>query len=117
MVDLREHKDLIRKLVTAENEKDEDWKWSVKSIGKFKVLVGWSYLDYCGAKSPENCFSITVDYPDDDVLGDSIAWRHPDGHLLNAGSVGPNHWDVGKTVEEVLEAAIGGIAYYAHSRY
>lgn len=52
MFDLREHKDLIHSLVAEANENDANWKWSVKSIGKAKARIFWSYLEYCGQPEP-----------------------------------------------------------------
>ena len=46
MIDLRNYKDYIRELVAKENEKDKNWRWSVKSIGKSRVRIRWGYLDY-----------------------------------------------------------------------
>jgi hypothetical protein len=33
MYDLREHKELISQLVSEANQNDENWRWSVKSVG------------------------------------------------------------------------------------
>ena len=52
MFDLREHKDLIRRLVSEANQNDPNWKWSVNSIGKEKARIFWEYLEYCGQKEP-----------------------------------------------------------------
>lgn len=37
MYDLREHKELISQLVSEANQNDENWRWSVKSVGKEKA--------------------------------------------------------------------------------
>lgn len=37
MYDLREHKELISQLVSEANQNDENWRWSVKSVGKTKA--------------------------------------------------------------------------------
>lgn len=58
MIDLRNYADLIRQLVADENEKDPNWKWSVKSIGKDKVRIRWGYLDYLEEK--DNCFILEM---------------------------------------------------------
>ena len=52
MFDLREHKGLIHSLVAEANENDTNWKWSVKSVGKTKARIFWSYLEYCGQPEP-----------------------------------------------------------------
>lgn len=116
MIDLREYKDLIRKLVAEESAKDENWKWSVKSITKSKVLIRWSYLD--GEPHPRDCFSITTnEYPDDEFTGNNVTYRHPTGEMISFTSFGDKSWDTASTPEEAIEQAIRGISYYAHSRY
>lgn len=118
MIDLREYKDLIRKLVAEENEKDQNWKWSVKSIGKSKVLIQWGYLDYLEEPAPKNCFSITAnEYPDDKFSENDISYRHPTGEMLSFVSFGNESWNTARTPQEAIEQAIKSIAYYAHSRY
>ena len=52
MYDLREHKELISQLVSEANQNDENWRWSVKSVGKTKARIFWSYLEYCGQPEP-----------------------------------------------------------------
>ena len=52
MYDLREHKELISQLVSEANQNDENWRWSVKSVGKEKARIFWEYLEYCGQKEP-----------------------------------------------------------------
>lgn len=42
MYDLREHKELISQLVSEANQNDENWRWSVKSVGKEKARIFWS---------------------------------------------------------------------------
>ena len=38
MFDLREHKGLIRRLVSEANQNDPNWKWSIKAISKTKAV-------------------------------------------------------------------------------
>lgn len=59
MYDLREHKELISQLVSEANQNDENWRWSVKSVGKEKARIFWEYLEYCGQKEPY--FSIVLE--------------------------------------------------------
>lgn len=68
MFDLREHKDLIRRLVSEANQNDPNWKWSVNSIGKEKARIFWEYLEYCG--EPEPFFIIELE-----VTGEGC-WIH-----------------------------------------
>ena len=78
MIDLRNYKDLIRELVAKENDKDKNWRWSVKSISKNRVRIRWGYLDYLEEK--ENCFQIELD-----SSMESMEWLHarrPDGEMI-----------------------------------
>lgn len=59
MFDLREYKELIRDLVSKEDENGLAWKWSVKSVGKTKARIFWAYLEYMGEKEPY--FTIKVE--------------------------------------------------------
>ena len=116
MIDLRDYKDLIRSTVKKIDEKDENWKWAVKSIGKAKVLIRWGYLDYLEEK--QNCFIITLDC--DDELGNWLWANLPDGDHIECYMVAehPNP-KIGaeQTVKSGIVDAIEEIAYYAHSRY
>ncbi len=116
MIDFRNYSDLIRKCVAEENEKDKNWKWSVRSIGKNKVRIRWGYLDYLEEKN--NCFSITANgYSDDDFVSNDIVYRHPSGGMISFTSFGKMPGNTAETIEEAIEQAIRGIARYAHSRY
>lgn len=58
MVDLREHKEIIKTTVKKVSDNDKYWKWKTKSISKSKVFINWAYLDYCEESYPKNCFTI-----------------------------------------------------------
>lgn len=45
MFDLREHKGLIRRLVSEANKNDANWHWSLKALSKTKASIFWSYLE------------------------------------------------------------------------
>lgn len=47
MFDLREHKDLIRRLVSEANQNDPNWEWSVRRLSKNVACIFWGYLEYC----------------------------------------------------------------------
>lgn len=118
MIDLRNYADLIRKLVKKEDEKDQNWKWSVKSIGKNKVRIRWGYLDYLGDK--ENCFIIEMQ--EDNT--EDMQWMSallPYGGIIEVFLVvegKPNpHVGAEQTIQTGIECAIWEIAHYAHSRY
>ena len=46
MYDLREHKGLIRRLVSEADKNDANWHWSLKALSKTKASIFWSYLEY-----------------------------------------------------------------------
>ena len=117
MIDLRNYKDLIRELVAKENDKDKNWRWSVKSISKNRVRIRWGYLDYLEEK--ENCFQIELD-----SSMESMEWLHarrPDGEMIECYLVveGKPNPQVGaeQTIQSGLRDAVWDIAYIAHSRY
>ena len=65
MFDLREHKGLIRRLVSEANKNDANWHWSLKALSKTKASIFWSYLEYEGHKP---CFVIELVEDDDGCL-------------------------------------------------
>ena len=65
MFDLREHKGLIRRLVSEANQNDPNWKWSIKAINKTEARIFWSYLE-CGDQKP--CFTIKLVEDEDGCL-------------------------------------------------
>lgn len=115
MIDLRNYKDYIRELVAKENEKDANWRWSVKSISKSRVRIRWGYLDYLEEKN--NCFLLTTD----EGAGDWLWAKGPDGELLECYLVveGKPNPRIGaeQNIKSGLKDAIWEIAYTAHSRY
>lgn len=60
MFDLREHKGLIRRLVSEANQNDPNWKWSIKAINKTKASIFWSYLEY-GDQKPRFTIELVED--------------------------------------------------------
>ena len=110
MIDLRNYKDLIRELVAKENDKDKNWRWSVKSISKNRVRIRWGYLDYLEEK--ENCFQIELD-----SSMESMEWLHarrPDGEMIECYLVveGKPNPQVGaeQTIQSGLRDAVWEIA-------
>lgn len=65
MFDLREHKGLIRRLVSEANQNDPNWKWSIKAINKTEAHIFWSYLEY---EDQKPCFTIELVEDDDGCL-------------------------------------------------
>lgn len=118
MIDLRNYADLIRQLVKKEDEKDPNWKWSVKSIRKNKVRIRWGYLDYLGEK--ENCFSIEMQ-PDNTEDDQWMSVLLPDGSIIEVFLVveGESNPKVGaeQSIQAGIEDAVWEITHCAHSRY
>ena len=118
MIDLRNYADLIRKLVKEADQKDPNWKWSVKSISKNKVRIRWGYLDYLGSK--ENSFSIEMQ-PDNTEDNQWMSALLPDGSIIEVFLVveGKPNPKVGaeQSIQAGIEDAVWEITHYAHSRY
>jgi len=116
MKNFRDYEDLIRNKVKEINEKDSNWTWSIKSFGSYLVSIQWSYLDYCEEK--DNCFSLrlmdALDMDDDSF----ITARTPQDNMIEgyfATEVLEHSWQ--SSWENVLNAALEEIAYFAHTRY
>lgn len=58
MYDLREHKELISRLVSEANQNDPNWEWSVRRLSKNVACIFWGYLEYCD--EAELSFSIKL---------------------------------------------------------
>lgn len=58
MYDLREHKELISRLVSETNQNDPNWEWSVRHLSKNVACIFWGYLEYCD--EAELSFSIKL---------------------------------------------------------
>lgn len=116
MLDFRNYSELIRAAIAGVNERDRNWKWSVKSIGKNKVRIRWGYLDYL--EEEQNCFIVTLDCCEE--AGNWIWACLPDGDHIECYMVAeqPNP-KIGaeQTVESGIRDAIREIEYYAHTRY
>ena len=41
MYDLREHKELISRLVSEANQNDPNWEWSVRRLSKNVACIFW----------------------------------------------------------------------------
>lgn len=120
MIDLRKYKDLILEAVAKVDKKDPNWKWSVKYIGKTKVHIRWSYLDYC--ESNNNCFFLVMENEMKGTgTGDWLWARSPNGGIIEAYLVvesKPNpKLGAEQTIKSAIRSAIEEIAYNAHSRY
>lgn len=114
MIDFREYKDLIRELVKKEDKADENWKWSVTSIGKKSVKINWSYLDWGQKRYPfEICGGLD---PETVEEAHTVIGIIPNGHKEYI-FVGDKSWDDARTVADAIRIVIRSMAGYAHSRY
>jgi hypothetical protein len=114
MINLKDYAEQIKAAVAIENGKDENWKWSVKSVGKTIAHIAWGYLDYCGGWDGKKTFTISTEQ--DDCFGDTISANHPHGGMITFLAVGGRFKDA-DTPEEAIERVIRGIARTAHSTY
>ena len=113
MYDLREHKELISQLVSEANQNDENWRWSVKSVGKEKARIFWEYLEYCGQKEPY--FSIVLENTGDGYL---IYAKDEHGDTLNfeiVECVGLPRLNT--PIDEAIEKMVRCIVNTAHACY
>lgn len=97
MFDLREHKGLIRRLVSEANQNDPNWKWSIKAINKTEARIFWSYLE-CGDQKP--CFTIELVEDEDGCL-----IYAKDEHGDNLNSIIKMQADRIKELEEGVESS------------
>lgn len=116
MKNFRDYESLIRKYVNDIDNRDPNWTFTVKSFGKHRIRIRWSYLDYCGEK--DNCFILRLRDPDDEFEDSFLTVRTPDDQLIEGYFVSDNRrgsWQ--SSWESGLLAAIEELASYAHSRY
>ena len=125
MIDLNNYADIIRKAVKAEDEKDSNWRWSVRSIGKHHIKIYWGYLGYANGKN--DCFLVRL-HPGhintfDEPVCQVLSGRNPDEseicfNLVTERDVDPNDYLCVETkIEEALPNLIHKIAAYAHYCY
>ncbi|GHV34227.1 hypothetical protein FACS1894187_04350 [Synergistales bacterium] len=111
MIDLREYADIIKAAVAIEDDRDLNWKWGARNIGKSVVHIRWVYLDYLGEKCDFIIISST-----EDLLGDCLTARDTSGEMITFAVVDERFGDV-KTAEQGIERMVHAIANYAQSRY
>lgn len=112
MFDLREHKGLIRRLVSEANKNDAIWHWSLKALSKTKASIFWSYLEYGGQKP---CFTIELDETEDDCM---IRAKDEHGDALNYEIVECKDLPhLNTPIEEAIKMMAYTIINTAHSCY
>ena len=112
MFDLREHKGLIRRLVSEANQNDPNWKWSIKAINKTEARIFWSYLE-CGDQKP--CFTIELVEDEDGCL---IYAKNEHGETMNSEIVEDKELPYLNTpLAEAIEKMVRCIVNTAHACY
>lgn len=111
VIDLRNFKDIVNAAVSEESGADENWSWSVKTINKFRVKIGWGYTDSMGEKTP---FSVRTEAGW--VENPVVIGEMPNGQKIVA-FVGDAPWDDYKTYEEAVAGVIHSMARTAHNIY
>lgn len=111
-LDIRVYRETIKAAVAAERDADPNWSWSIRSLKKDIVHIGWGYLDYIGEK---DCF--TVEVLQDEENGDiTVYGTMPNGsHAYRF--IGAKHWHDCLTIEEGITSAIQAMAFNAHRTY
>lgn len=112
MFDLREHKGLIRRLVSEANKNDANWHWSLKALSKTKASIFWSYLEYEGHKP---CFTIELVEDDDGCL---IYAKDEHGETMNSEIVDDKELPYLNTpLAEAITMMVHAIRNTAHACY
>ena len=114
MIDLREHKDAIKRAVSIERLSDECYSWSIKSVRKGKVLIRWSYL------SDSECFDIVLEPCGPDCY--CLFFHDPHENFHGGYSIGNSKFDDFSikdvsAVDKALAACVKSIARNAHHLY
>ncbi len=113
MYDLREHKGLIRRLVSEANKNDANWRWSLKALSKTKASIFWSYLEYCGQKEPY--FSLVLEDTGD---GCWITAKNEHGETMNSEIVEDKEMPCLNTpLDEAITLMVHAIRNTAHVCY
>lgn len=80
MADMREYKEVVKTAVAEERQADTNWSWRVASVTKSTAKIGWGYIDYEQALSPEQAASYELTPAK--RVAEYIVYRCPDGSLL-----------------------------------
>ena len=115
-ISLKDYEPLVRELIKKEDERDENWKWSLKYLGKRTMRIRWGYLDYLHEK--DNSFIITLDRI---CSNECLFAMTPHKKVIECFFIvdGKSNPEFGaeQTIESGLRDAVFEISHYAHSRY
>lgn len=112
MYDLREHKGLVRRLISEANKNDANWHWSLKALSKTKASIFWSYLEY-GDQKP--CFTIELVEDEDGCL---IYAKNEHGETINSEIVEDKELPYLNTpLAEAITLMVHAIRNTAHACY
>ena len=125
MTVLRDYKAVVLDALKDLRKKDAEhcsdgksWGWSLKQIGKKKLILRWGYV-------PDDKISIRVADEDDDevMLAARMDDRYPvdiynddDADLLFA-VIGNHHWNDASSIDRGLKLLISNIGYITRTRY
>ena len=118
MKNLRDYEQLIRDIVAEQNDRDENWNWSIKSFSENLVRIRWGYLDYC--QEEENCFLLKLlEVPEYEGYEEMyVTSRTPQDDMISSEFVSKVQeciWHM--SYEEGIKSVLDELFYYAHSRY
>ena len=118
MKNFRDYENLIRETIQKISDEDNNWNFTLRSLGKYNVRIRWTYLDYLGEN--ENCFMITLrnegDDPNEEMF---LVSRTPHCKMINGHFVSEEDkkkfWQ--ESYESAIKDAIYEISSYAHNYY
>ena len=124
MNDLREHKEVVLEALKDLRARDAEhrcdgksWGWSLKSLGKSKLVLKWGYI-------PNVNISIRLDidkeYGEIHLLG-RMDDRYEEDYLNDDDSlfvwIGDKHWHDASSIGDGLKKIIANIGYITRTRY
>jgi len=116
MTDLREYKTVVNEALKDLRENDDNWGWSLKRIGKKKIVIRWGYI-------PDVNISVRVEEEDGDIM---LCGRMDDRYPVSIHDeeaddlfilIGDKHWHDASSVDRGLRLLINNIGYIARTRY
>lgn len=113
MYDLREHKELISRLVSEANQNDPNWELSVRRLSKNVACIFWGYLEYCD--EAELSFSIKLGEADGRCW---VEARNEHGWILESEIVADKDLPfLNCPIDKAIEKMVRCIVNTAHACY
>ena len=127
MTDLRDYKAVVLDALKDLRKKDAErmpdgkgWGWSLKRIGKKKLILKWGYI-------PDVDISICVredhEDPDDVMLVGRMDDRYPNDLYNDPDAeymyvwIGNHHWNDASSIDRGLKLLMSNIGYITRTRY